>query len=243
VGVKAGATKPAAMKTIGILGGMSNAATVEYYRLINAAVNARLGGWDIAETIIVGVNFGEIERFIRNDSWDAAEAYLSDKADRLIRAGADLIICMSNTMHRVVAPIMAKRDVPFIHIVDPTARAINRAGLRRVALFGTKPTMAADFLPARYRDKFGVEIVAPSEDEQIEIDRIIFDELVRGKILAPSKARYLAIADRMRADGAQALILGCTEIFLLMQQDDRPHFPMFDTTALHVAAAVEAALG
>ena len=230
------------MRTIGILGGMSNTATAQYYKLINAGVNTRLGGWDIAETIIIGVNFGNIQRFIQNNQWAEAEAYLEDKTDRLVRAGADMIICASNTMHRVIAPIMAKRDVPFIHIVDPTAQAIKARGLSHVALFGTKPVMAADFLASRFRDSFGIDIMVPNEPDQAEIDRIIFDELVRDRTSRESKSAYLRIVDRMREQGAQGLILGCTEIYLLLQQSDRPDFPMFDTTVLHVAAAVNAAL-
>jgi aspartate racemase len=231
------------MKTIGILGGMSNQATAEYYRLINAAVNERLGGWDIAETVIQGVNFGNIHYFIHNEMWDAAAVYLCGKAQGAERAGADLLICVSNTMHRVADAIKASVNIPFIHIADPTGAAIRRAGLTKVALLGTRPVMAASYLQDHYREHHGVTIVTPGDDEQCEIDRIIFDELVRRVIRPASKAFYLGVCERLRGQGAQGVILGCTEIFLLISQQDMPDFPVFDTTALHVAAAVSHAFG
>ncbi|KAA0677814.1 aspartate/glutamate racemase family protein [Roseomonas genomospecies 6] len=239
-------TKPAArplpQKTIGVLGGMSNQATAEYYRMLNEGLNARLGGWDNGEIVIVSVNFGNFEHFVRQNEWQAAHRYLSGKVDALERAGADVILCVSNTMHRVVEPIMAERATPFIHIADPTGAAIRDAGLSRVALLGTMPTMLSDDLHRRYQERFGVEILVPSDPEKAAVDRIIFDELVRRDLRPESKARYLDIIDRLAAEGAQGVILGCTEIFLLVDQADRPDFPIFNTTALHAAAAVAFAL-
>jgi aspartate racemase len=230
------------MKTIGILGGSSDQATAEYYSRINKAVNARLGGWHTGQILIYSMDFATSEHFVRNNLWEEAAEYLADKAQRLERAGADLLLCVSNTLHRVADRIAASVGIPFLHIADPTAQAICAAGLPRVALLGTKPVMSLDYLQRRYRDKFGIEILVPPEPEQDELDRIIFDELCRGVFTASSKAAYLNAIDALRARGAQGVILGCTEIPLLIDQQDRPDVPMFNTLALHVEAAVTAAL-
>jgi aspartate racemase len=229
------------MKTIGVLGGMSNQATAEYYRLINEAVNQRLGGWNTAEVIINSVNFADIERFVRTDAWEEAGRYLAGKAQALERADADLLICVSNTMHRVCDAFTAGLTIPFLHIADPTGDAVKAAGLTCVGLLGTKPAMTAGYLKERYAKRFGIEILVPGESEQQIVDRIIFDELVRRDLRPQSKAAYLSIIDGLRGRGAQGVILGCTEIFLLVAQSDCPDFPMFDTTALHIARAVELA--
>jgi len=235
--------RPLPQKTIGVLGGMSNQATGEYYRLLNKKLNDRLDGWDNGEIVIVSVNFGNIEYFVRNDRWDEARAYLTNKADRLERAGADLVICVSNTMHRVVEPIMAERKTPFIHIADPTGNAIRKAGISRVGLLGTMPVMKSPELRGRYQEGFGVEVVAPTQADMGIVDRIIFNELVRGELRVDSKREYLRIVGELRERGAEGVILGCTEIFLLIAQEDLPGFPVFDTTELHVQAAVDFALG
>ncbi len=231
--------RPLAQKTIGVLGGMSNQATGEYYRLLNEGLNARHGEWDNGEIVIVSVNFGNIEWFIRNDRWDLANVYLSEKLGRLEAAGADVIVCVSNTMHRTVVPLMDGRATPFLHIADPTGAAIQAAGLTRVALLGTLPTMESPELAARYRERFGVEVMPPVHEEAVAVDRVIFDELVRRELKAETKAMYLEAIAGLRARGAQGVILGCTEIFLLISQDDLPGFPVFDTTALHVNAIVD----
>lgn len=235
-------TRPLSMKTIGILGGMSNQATSEYYRLINEAVNKRLGNWDIAETLIQGVNFGNIEYFVRNNQWDEAREYLLQKAIGAEKGGADLLICVSNTMHRVLDTVSECMTIPFIHIVDPTGQAIVDAGLSKVALLGTKPVMESGFIRDRYQTKFGIDIVTPDEDDQILVDQIIFNELVKGRILESSRDQYKEVCQTLRMKGAQGVILGCTEIFLLLRQSDVPEFPMFNTTELHVEAAVDMAL-
>jgi aspartate racemase len=236
------ATRPFPQKTIGILGGMSNQATSEYYRMLNERLNARLGGWDNGEILIVSVNFGNIELFVRHNQWDEARGYLTEKIERLERGGADVILCVSNTMHRVVEPIMASRTTPFIHIADPTGAAIQRAGLHRVGLLGTLPVMRSGELQRRYRDRFEVSIVVPNDSDMAIVDRIIFDELVRRELRPESKQEYLRIAGDLRARGAEGIILGCTEIFLLIDQTDLPGFPVFNTTELHVDAAVAFAL-
>jgi len=234
--------RPMPMKTIGILGGMSNQATAEYYRLINEAVNKRLGNWDIAETLIQGVNFGNIEYFVRNGKWDEAREYLTKKAIGTEKGGADLLICVSNTMHRVLDNISDLVDIPFIHITDPTGQAIVNAGLSKVGLIGTKSVMEASFISDRYKRKNGIDIVTPDEEHQVLVDQIIFDELVKGKILETSRQKYIEVCRGLRDKGAQGIILGCTEIFLLLQQSDMPEMQMFNTTELHVKAAVDMAL-
>ena len=240
--MSSGANRPLRQRTIGVLGGMSNQATGEYYRLINERLNGRLGGWDNGEIVVVSVNFGNIEHFVRHDLWDEATSYLAEKVDRLERAGAEVVVCVSNTMHRVVAPIMAERATPFIHIADPTGEAIRDAGLTRVALLGTMPVMRSTDLARRYAERFDVEVMVPDDGDKVVVDRIIFDELVRRDLRPESKAEYLRVAHALREAGAQGVILGCTEIFLLVGQDDLPGFPVFNTTALHADAAVAFAL-
>jgi len=235
--------RPLRQKTIGILGGCSDVATGEYYKFLNAAVNRRLGGWEIAETLIAGMNFGNIEAFVRANDDAGVAAYMDDKVARLVAGGADLLLCASNTLHRYLEPIAERHEIPLIHIADPTGQAIRARGLRRVALFGTRPVMEMEYLTARYRDLFGLEIVVPNDRERADIDRIIFDELVKFEVRDASRQRYLEIANRLaREDGADGVILGCTEIFLLLRQSDCPALPLFNTAELHCEAAVEHAL-
>lgn len=227
-------------KTIGLLGGCSNVATGEYYRFVNDTLNARLGGWEIAETLIAGINFGNIEAFVRTGDWDGLGRYMKTKIDGLVAGGADVILCVSNTLHKPLEDLMDGVPVPMIHIADPTGVVIKTAGLSKVAIFGTKPVMEMSYLKDRFQQRFEVQAIAPTEEEQRDIDQIIFDGLVKNKLEHTSKARYLEIADRMRREGdAEGLILGCTEIFLLIDQDDRPDFPMFNTARLHCEAAVD----
>ncbi len=234
--------RPTSMKTIGILGGMSNQATAEYYRMINNAVNKRLGGWEIAETLIQGVNFGNIEYFVRNNKWEEAKRYLEEKAIGAQNAGADLLICVSNTMHRVLEDISNIIDIPFIHIVDPTGRAIVDAGLSTIGLIGTKPAMESNYLSDRFKKRFDINIITPQESDQLLVDKIIFNELVKGNYQKSSKQTYINICQKLKDNGAQGIVLGCTEIFLLLKQEDIPEIPLFNTTELHVKAAVEIAL-
>jgi aspartate racemase len=231
------------IKVIGILGGSSDQATAEYYRLLNQEVRARLGGWNTAEVIINSMNFALAESWVRNGRWGEAGADLAARAASLERAGADLLICVSNTLHKVADVFTAGLGIPFLHIVDPTAKAIRTAGLRRVGLLGTRAAMAADsHLRRRYAERFGIEVVVPDAAGQEDVDRIIFDELCRGVFLPESRAAYLAIMESLRRHGAEGVILGCTEIPLLVTQKDRPDLPMFNTTALHAEAAVTLAL-
>ncbi len=230
------------MKRIGILGGSSDQATAEYYRRLNLAVNRRLGGWNTAELLISSMNFALAEQWVRAGDWDAAGRYLADRAEALERAGCEAFLCVSNTLHRVADQFTAGRSIPFLHIVDPTGAEIRTRGLTRVALLGTKPVMATDYLQRRFRERFGIQTLVPDAAEQEDVDRIIFDELCRGQFLPESKARYLAIVDRLAAAGAEGVILGCTEIPLLITQTDRPALPFLDTVALHVEATVAFAL-
>jgi aspartate racemase len=231
------------MKRIGILGGSSDQATIDYYRRLNRAANGWFGGWNTAELIISSMNFAFSADCVRNDRWNDLAAYLSERAVALERAGAEILLCVSNTLHRVSDLFAGAVRIPFLHIVDPTARAIVDAGLKRVALLGTKPVMATDFLKARYVGGFGIDIIVPETQEQDIVDRIIFEELCRGKFTPSSKAIYLEIIDLLHARGAEGIILGCTEIPLLIAQADRPSLPMFDTTGLHVEAAFRMAVG
>lgn len=233
--------RPYSQKTIGILGGMSNRATVEYYNFINQAVNDKVGGWDIAETIIIGCNFGNIEYFVRQGEWAAAESYLLEKARLAEAGGADILICMSNTMHKVLSRISSVINIPFIHIATPTAAAIKQKELNTVALLGTLPVMAEDYMREKYEDA-GIDIVVPTEIQQNQIDNIIFDELVKNLVTPKSKQIYIEICHDLVSRGAQGIILGCTEIFLLIQPADFDNLPLFNTTELHVNAVVEAAL-
>lgn len=236
-------SRPLPQRVIGLLGGCSNVATGEYYKFLNAAVNRRLGGWDIAETLIAGMNFGNVEAFVRTGDWDGLTGYMDAKVRGLKAGGADVLLCVSNTLHRHLEAIADAHDLPLIHIADPTGKAIQAAGLDRVALFGTRPVMELAYLRDRYAERFGLEIVVPNETERAEIDRIIFDELVRFDVRDASRKTYLGILDRLVAEeGAQGLILGCTEVFLLLQPEHRPTVPMFDTASLHCDAAVAFAL-
>jgi len=232
--------RPLKQKTIGLLGGSSDVATVEYYRSLNQLANDKLGGWDIAETIIIGMNFGNIQHFLETNNWSALEEYISGKMDQLIAADADVVLSVSNTLHKVAAPLAEQKNIPFIHIADATGQAIAKAGLKRIALFGTKPVMEMDYIREHYRENFDLDIVVPTEEEQVDINNIIFDELVKHQFLPTSKARYLEIADRMVSElGVEGLILGCTEIFLLIDQVDHPQLPMFNTMELHCQTAID----
>lgn len=230
--------RPLSQCTIGILGGMSNQATGHYYSQLNDRLNAMYGGWDNGEIVIVSVNFGNIERFVRHGLWDEAKDYLDEKITRLEGAGSDVILCVSNTMHQVVAPLMEARSTPFIHIADPTGDAIKAAGLKKVALLGTLPVMNSLDVIKRFQEKYDVTIIMPDDSDKLIVDHIIFDQLVRGDLRAESKAEYLRIVETTRAQGAEGVILGCTEIFLLIDQTDLPGFPVFDTASLHIDAAV-----
>ncbi len=230
------------MLTIGLLHEMSSVATADYYRRINDGVNELLGGHERAQVLLWSVNFGDIERFVRGNRWDAAAHYLTKRALALQEAGADFVMCGSNTMHRVAPTIEAALDVPFLHIVDAVADEANARGLRTLGVLGTLPTMEAGFYRDRYA-RHGLDVLTPDGEDRRLVDRIIFDELTRNKFTDGSRQKYLRVIRQLEAAGADAVVLGCTEIGLLVEQADLPHLPLLDTTVLHVERAVRLALG
>jgi len=226
------------MKTIGLIGGMSWESSAEYYRMINRHSKALHGGHHNAKSVLVTVDFAEIEALQRAQDWVALGERMADAARQLEAAGADLVVLTTNTMHRVHDAIEAAVALPFLHIADPTGAALRAAGVERVALLGTRYTMELPFYAERLRDKFGLDVLVPDEAARNDVHRIIYDELCHGVIDAASRATYVAIIDELAKRGAQAVILGCTEITLLIGAADSP-LPVFDTTALHAKAAIE----
>jgi aspartate racemase len=230
------------MRTIGVLGGMSSVASGEYYRRINEGVNAHLGGHAAAELVLYSVDFGVVEGFIRNEQWDQAAEYLALRAQRLERAGAEFLILATNTMHRVAVELEAAVDIPLVHIVDATADAAIADGANTLGLLGTRPVMEADFYRARFADR-GLEILVPAEADRLLVHRVIFEELTHGIIEDHSRHEYLRIIRDLVARGAQGIVLGCTEISLLVAPGDLPGTVLYDTTAQHVDRAVRISLG
>ncbi len=229
------------MKTIGLIGGMSWESTVPYYRSINEVVKQRLGGLHSARIVLYSVDFHDIERLQHAGDWAAAGALLADAARRLQAAGADFLVLCTNTMHKVAPAIQAAvPDLPLLHIADGTAAQILAAGHTRVGLLGTRFTMEQDFYLQRLRDH-GLQVLVPDDAGRAEVHRVIYDELCLGRIVDSSRAAYLAQIDALVARGAQAVILGCTEISLLVGPADTA-VPLFDTTAIHARAAAERAL-
>ena len=229
------------MKTIGLLGGMSWESSIEYERLINEAVRDRIGGVASADLIIRSYNFAEIEEMQQSGGWDAAGHLLATDARMLQTAGADVIALCTNTMHVVAPAIENAITVPFIHIADPTADAIERAGLLTVGLLGTRYTMEFDFYRGRLA-QHGIATVIPEAADRAMVDGVIFDELVRGQVLDSSRDAYLGVIDRLVDEGAEGIVAGCTEVELLVSADDVT-IPYFPTTALHVDALVGAIFG
>lgn len=228
------------MKTIGLLGGMSWESSIEYERLINEGVRARLGGVHSADLIVRSYDFARIEELQAAGDWDAAGDLLAADAARLESAGAELIVLCTNTMHLLADRIEAAITVPFLHLADATATAVLRAGIDRVALLGTRYTMEHEFYRARL-SSHGLEVLVPDEPDRTTVHEVIYDELVRGVVDPHSKQRYLEVIDRLVDRGAQGVIAGCTEIELLVGAVD-VDVPYFPTTSLHAEAAVAAAL-
>ena len=228
-------------RMVGLIGGMSWESSAEYYRLINQGVRARLGGMHSARCLMWSFDFAEIEALQHAGRWDEAGDALVRAAQGLAAAGAGALLICTNTMHKLAAQVEAAVSIPLLHIADCTAVPIQQAGLRRVGLLGTAFTMEQDFYRGRLVDRFGLDVVIPAAEDRAEVHRIIYDELVQGRIEPQSRTIYRAVIERLIARGAEAIILGCTEISLLVGQDDSA-VPLFDTTALHAAAAVEWAL-
>lgn len=229
------------MKTIGLLGGMSWQSTLTYYRLLNEETAARLGGFHSARLVLYSVDFHEIESAMSRGAWDEAAALLADAARRLEKAGADVLILCTNTLHRVASQIEAAVSIPFLHIVDATAAHILRSKVRAVGLLGTRATMEQAF----YRERLeaaGLQVLIPDASDRELVHRVIFEELVHGTVVPASRAAYQRVIRGLCAAGAQGIVLGCTEIAMLVGATDSP-VPVFDTTALHARAAVDFALG
>ena len=229
------------MQTIGLIGGMSWESTVPYYQQINQAVKEQLGSLHSAKIIMYSVNFHEIEQLQHSGKWDEAGKLLADIALLLERAGADFLVLCTNTMHKVTPAIQAATQIPLLHIADPTANAIKKAGYKRVALLGTHFTMEQEFYRGRLSNEHGIEVLIPESDDREQVHRIIYDELCMGILKETSRQQYRDIIQRMANQGAEAVILGCTEISLLVGPEDAP-VPLFDTTTIHANAAAERAL-
>lgn len=227
------------MKTIGLIGGMSWESTVGYYREINRGVNRNLGGLHSAQILLHSVDFAPIEQYQHTERWDKTAEVLCRAAQGLERAGADFFLICTNTMHKVAPEVQQAVDIPLLHIADATAEKIS--GLKRVGLLGTAFTMEQDFYRGRLEDVHGVEILVPQQAERKIVHDVIYRELCRGVIETASKNKYLSIIDNLRDQGAQGIILGCTEIGMLVKQRDT-QIPLYDTTRIHALKAVETAL-
>jgi len=229
------------MKTIGLIGGMSWESSIEYYRIINQAVHATLGGVHSAKSLMLSVDFAEIETLQHQNRWDDATRMMVDAAQKLERGGADFIVICTNTMHKMADAVQSAISIPLLHIADATAKAVKARGLNKIGLLGTRFTMEEDFYKARLVQKFGLDVLIPGADDRLVIHRVIYDELVLGKINPASQQAYRRIIASLVQQGAEGIILGCTEISLLVKEGDSP-VPLFDTTRLHALAAVAYAL-
>jgi len=229
------------MKTIGLLGGMSWESSIEYYRIINQTVKRQLGGLHSAQCLMYSVDFAEIEKLQHAGSWDALTQAMIDAVHRLEAGGAECLVICTNTMHRMAGEIEAAIQIPLLHIADTTATAIKSMALGTVGLLGTRFTMEGDFYRGRLEKDHGLNVLIPDKSEREIVHRIIYDELVQGKIMETSRQAYLKVIENLQAEGAQGVILGCTEIPLLVRQLD-VSIPVFDTTTLHAEAAVAWAL-
>jgi aspartate racemase len=229
------------MKTIGLLGGMSWESTLEYYRIINQTVKARLGGSHSAQCLLYSVDFAEIEALQHAGEWEALTRAMIAAVKRLERGGADCLVICTNTMHRMADEVQAATPLPILHVADATAAAVKAQGLLNVGLLGTRFTMQGDFYRGRLERQHGLQVLVPDQAGMDAVHRVIYDELVQGVIREESRQEYLDVIAELAARGAQGVILGCTEIPLLVKQADVA-IPVFDTTAIHAQAAVDWAL-
>ena len=229
------------MKTIGMIGGMSWESSLEYYRIINETVKARLGGLHSARSLLFSFDFAEIESLQMAGDWAKATALLVQAAQQLERGGADFVIICTNTMHKMAEDVQAAISIPLLHIADATGTAIQAQGLQKVGLLGTNFTMEEDFYKGRLEQKFDLAVIVPDRLKRQIVHDIIYNELCLGVTNNDSRARYRQIMADMAANGAEGIILGCTEIGLLVEQKDSL-VPLFDTTAIHAATAVTFAL-
>ncbi len=228
------------MKTIGLIGGITWLSTLDYYRLLNQKINEQIGGVSSAKLIISSVNFDEIKTLTLADDWDGLTVIMRKEAKRLEEAGADCILIGANTMHNIADEVQASINIPLIHVAEETGKEITRLQLKKVALLGTKYTMQLPF----YKNKLaalGIEIIIPNEPDIEYINSAIYNEMGKGIFLPERKEEFINIINKLKAEGAEGVILGCTEIPILIKQEDSP-IPVFDTTAIHAAAAVNFAL-
>lgn len=229
------------LKTIGLIGGMSWESSLEYYRIINETTKLKLGGLHSVECLMYSVDFHEIELLQHQDKWNELTNIMVNIGHKLKGAGADFIVICTNTMHKMAMDIESKVGLKVLHITEATGNEIVKKGLKKVALLGTKFTMEQDFYRKVLEDKFNIEVMIPDEDGRDIVHHIIYEELCKGIINEPSKKEYLKIIDNLVLDGAEGIVLGCTEIPLLIKQED-VNVPIFDTTTIHARAAVEYAL-
>ena len=229
------------MKTIGLLGGMSWESTAEYYRIINERVKRQLGGLHSAKIALYSVDFFEIEALQHQGNWEEAAAMMIAGAQRVAAAGSDCLLICTNTMHKMADSVAAAIDIPLLHIADATAARVKAEKVQRVGLLGTRFTMEQDFYCGRLRERHGLDVVVPDEDERAVVHEVIYDELCKGLIRDESRAGFLRIVNRLAEQGCQGIILGCTEIGLLIGQKDC-NVPVYDTTVIHAEAAVNFAL-
>jgi len=229
------------MKTIGLIGGMSWESSIEYYRIINQTVNERLGGVHSAKSLMYSFDFADIEALQRDGDWDQMTQEMINAAQTLEQGGADLLVICTNTMHRMADDVQAAVSIPLLHITDATAQAIKAQNIDTVGLLGTRFTMEGDFYRMRLEEKHGLTVLIPPETERETVHRVIYEELVKGEIRESSQNAYIKIIEGLHTRGAQGVILGCTEIPLLVKQSD-VSIPIFDTTTIHAQAAVDWAL-
>jgi len=229
------------VKTIGLIGGMSWESSIEYYRIINETTKAKLGGLHSARSVMLSVDFAEIEALQHQGNWPEAAQALTSAAQQVERGGADFVILCTNTMHKVADDIQTHLNIPLLHIADAMARKIKDRGLRKIGLLGTRFTMEEDFYKARLTSQYGLKVIVPESEQREVVHRVIYDELCLGDIRQSSKAQYVKIMNQLIAAGAEGIILGCTEIGLLVHDEDSST-PLFDTTLIHAVAAVEYAL-
>ena len=228
-------------KTIGLLGGMSWESTATYYRELNEGIKAKLGGLHSARICMVSVDFEEIEKLQHIEDWNGTAVILSEAAMAIEKGGADFLLICTNTMHKVAPQIEANISIPILHIADATAQRLREAGIKKVGLLGTRFTMEQDFYKGRLVEKYGIDVIVPNEPEREDVHSVIYNELCLGTIDQNSRERYLKIIAQLAANGAEAVILGCTEIALLVQQNHTAT-PLYDTTAIHAEQAVLEAL-
>ena len=229
------------MKTIGLLGGMSWESSSEYYRILNETVKARLGGFHSADCLMVSVDFAEVESLQHQDKWDELTEMMVAAAKRIEAGGAEILLICTNTMHKMAPEMQAAIQIPLLHIADAAGKAIQAQGLQTVALLGTKFTMEGDFYRQRLHEKFGLDVLIPDAADREIVHNTIYDELVKGVLNPASRQAFLKIITKLQAQGAQGVVLGCTEIPLLVKQAD-VDIPVFDTTRIHAEAAAAWAL-